>query len=108
MNRSRDYYRKQRSKKIRKRSRLISDLSNRTIQEDIVLGKLTDGSFGFLSCGTSKKTNSRKGHASYRHKGTYANQHKKHDAIRIDDMNYQLKEYDKGEKYEMNKGDTEF
>ena len=95
MNRNRGYYRKQRYKKIKKRLKLISILERNNSSKTIVSGKLADGGFGFLSWGTSIKYNRKKGHSSYRHKSAYgkANSYKKHDAIQIEDMNYQLEEY---------------
>lgn len=95
MNRDRAYYRKQRKKVIKKRLRLYkSKESFRSIQ-DIVQGKLSRGNSGYLSLGKNKKTNSKKGHASYRHKGAYGKnmQYKKHDQTQLDDMKIQIDEY---------------
>jgi thioredoxin-related protein len=48
----------------------------------------------YANGGCAKKTKSRKGHQTYRHKGTYgkAVNYSKHDQQQVDDMNYQERE----------------
>lgn len=86
--RNRGYFRQMRLSKIRKRKEKIKAVGESRIAED---GYLAKGHSGCLSLGKNTKTNTRKGHASYRHKGAYgeANKYTKHDQQQIDAMNYE-------------------
>lgn len=103
--RDRGYYRFQRNRKVKQRIRLAHDIMNNCIvcgkpliecmMQDKKEGLLHKGNSGYLSDGRHIKTNARKGHSAYRHKGSYgkANFYSHHDQIQIDSMNYQLLEY---------------
>ena len=120
MKRDRAYLRKQRRRKINQRKEMIKNTENDFFKEYYVVpymedsenknhktdlhlesvygdkdGYLSKSHHGMLGMGgTTKKTNSRKGHASYRHKGTYgkADQYTTHDQRQIDAMEQDLKE----------------
>ena len=58
---------------------------------------LAKGHNGLLGRGgTAVKTNTRKGHASYRHKGAYgpADNYSKHDKQQVEDGSQQIKEWE--------------
>lgn len=105
MNRSRNYYRIQRKLHIQKRSRLAHDIMSNCVvcgkpliecmMKDKKEGLLHKGNSGYLSDGRHKKTNSRKGHSNYRHKGTYGkDKYWSHsDQQKIDSMDSQISEY---------------
>ena len=111
MERDRAYLRKQRKRKIKQRKKLIEDLDHNwyispelragSKRDEVTSGEkdgyLATGGNGFIgSMGTHKKTNTRKGHASYRHSGDYgkADQYTTHDQRQIDAMEHDLKELD--------------
>lgn len=91
--RNRGYLREQRLKSIKKRRRLIKGqkYSGRYLGEwidepEFKSGVLAKGHNGLLGRGgTAVKTNTRKGHASYRHKGAYgpADNYSKHDKQQV-------------------------
>lgn len=110
-NRSRDYNRKQKYKKIRQRLKKIKDLYGvigcyTRIKENIEEfepGKLAKSHCGYLgSGGCNQKTKIKNGHCPYRCKGSYgkAIQYNKHDKQQVQDMNQQIKDYNNGENYE--------
>lgn len=120
MERGRAYLRKQRRRKIKQRKEMIKNTENDFFKEKYVVpyledpeeknhktdlhldsvygdkdGYLSKSHHGMLGMGgTAKKTNSRKGHASYRHKGTYgkADEYSPHDLKQIESMEQDLKE----------------
>lgn len=86
--RNRGYLRKQRLRNIERRKKLISQRElmyhgYKTLNDpDFKDGILHKGHSGRLGMGgTAVKTNTRKGHASYRHKGAYgpADNYSRHD-----------------------------
>lgn len=103
--RDRGYYRKQRIKSIKKRRRLIKNQKydgtyyGKWIDEpEFKSGILSKGHNGWLGrAGTAEKTNTRKGHASYRHKGAYGpgDNYKRHDKQQVIDCKQQEKEWRK-------------
>lgn len=103
--RNRGYLREQRLKSIKKRRRLIKGqkYSGRYLGEwidepEFKSGVLAKGHNGLLGRGgTAVKTNTRKGHASYRHKGAYgpADNYSKHDKQQVEDGSQQIKEWEK-------------
>lgn len=104
--RDRGYYREQRIRNINKRKNKIKHNTPpwwrwKTVEDDdFVPGKIHKGHYGYLgSGGTNVKTNTRKGHASYRHKGAYgkADNYKRHDYQQVERMNIEEDEYKKGE-----------
>lgn len=90
--------------KIKKRRRLIKDQKysgwylGKWIDElEFKSGILAKGHNGLLGRGgTAVKTNTRKGHASYRHKGAYgpADNYSKHDKQQVEDGAQQIKEWE--------------
>lgn len=102
--RNRGYLREQRLKSIKKRRRLIKGqkYSGRYLGEwidepEFKSGILAKGHNGLLGRGgTAVKTNTRKGHASYRHKGAYgpADNYSKHDKQQVEDGVQQIKEWE--------------
>lgn len=100
----RGYLRKQRWRKIQNRIKVIKQLHPTwsyvpALNENTPVGKFAKGHYGFLGHGgTNTKTNTRKGHASYRHKGAYgrAVQYKPHDKRQVIDMDQQVNEIKKG------------
>ena len=103
--RDRGYYRKQRIKSIKKRRRLIKDQKytgsycGECIDEpEFESGTLAKGHNGWLgNGGKAEKTNTRKGHASYRHKGAYGpgDNYKRHDKQQVIDCKQQEIEWGK-------------
>lgn len=100
--RSRGYFRKQRLRNIERRKNLISEHEavhylNKTLEDpDFKVGTLHKGHNGHLGMGgRAVKTNTRKGHSTYRHKGAYgpANNYKKHDRRQIEDGKQQIKDW---------------
>lgn len=109
--RNRGYLRAQRLKSIKKRRRLIKDqkysgwyLGEWINEPEFKSGTLAKGHNGWLGRGgTEVKTNTRKGHASYRHKGAYgpADNYSRHDKQQVEDGAQQIKEWEnKNEKRE--------
>ena len=102
--RKRGYLREQRLKSIKKRRRLIKGqkYSGRYLGEwidepEFKSGILAKGHNGLLGRGgTAVKTNTRKGHASYRHKGAYgpADNYSRHDKQQVEDGAQQIKEWE--------------
>lgn len=103
--RNRGYLREQRLKSIKKRRRLIKDqkkysgwyLGECIDELEFKSGILAKGHNGWLGRGgTAVKTNTRKGHASYRHKGAYglADNYSKHDKQQVEDGVQQIKEWE--------------
>lgn len=100
--RNQGYFREQRLRSIEKRRRLIKNQKysgaylGRWIDEpEFKSGILSKGHNGLLGRGgTAVKTNTRKGHASYRHKGAYglANNYSRHDKQQVEDGVQQIKE----------------
>lgn len=105
MNRDRSYYRMQRNRKIAQRNKLAHDIMGNCIvcgkpliecmMKDKKTGLLHKGNSGYLSDGRHVKTNSRKGHSTYRHKGAYGkDMYWSHsDQQKIDSMESQISEY---------------
>ena len=105
--RNRGYLRKQRLRNIERRKKLISQRElmyhgYKTLNDpDFKEGMLHKGHSGRLGMGgTAVKTNTRKGHASYRHKGAYgpADNYSRHDKQQVEDGAQQIKEWEKGYK----------
>ena len=100
--RNQGYFREQRLRSIEKRRRLIKNqkYSGRYLGEwidepEFKSGILSKGHNGLLGRGgTAVKTNTRKGHASYRHKGAYGptNNYSRHDKQQVEDGVQQIKE----------------
>ena len=92
--RKRGYLREQRLKSIKKRRRLIKGQID---EPEFKSGILAEGHNGLLGRGgTAVKTNTRKGHASYRHKGAYgpADNYSRHDKQQVEDGAQQIKEWE--------------
>ena len=92
--RNRGYLRKQRLRNIERRKKLISQRElmyhgYKTLNDpDFKEGMLHKGHSGRLGMGgTAVKTNTRKGHASYRHKGAYGpvDNYSRHDKQQVED-----------------------
>jgi hypothetical protein len=120
MERDRAYLRKQRRRKIKQRKEMIKNTENDFFKEHYVVpymedsenknhktdlhldsvygdkdGYLSKSHHGMLGMGgRARKTNTRKGHASYRHKGSYgkADEYSPHDQKQIDAMEHDMKE----------------
>ena len=101
--RNRGYLRKQRLRNIERRKKLISQRElmyhgYKTLNDpDFIEGMLHKGHSGRLGMGgTAVKTNTRKGHASYRHKGAYgpADNYSRHDKQQVEDGAQQIKEWE--------------
>ena len=101
--RNRGYLRKQRLLNIERRKKLISQRElmyhgYKTLNDpDFKEGMLHKGHSGRLGMGgTAVKTNTRKGHASYRHKGAYgqADNYSRHDKQQVEDGAQQIKEWE--------------
>lgn len=100
--RSRGYFRAQRLKSIERRKDIIKHKGS-SIEPFEPLddpnfkpGILAKGHNGYCgNAGRSIKTNRRKGHSSYRHKGAYGpgDNYKKHDKQQVVDGKQQLKEW---------------
>lgn len=110
--RDRGYLRHVKEKKIKKRKQMVKNscpnwafLIKQTIEtkrkykfDEAIFGNkeglLSKEGYGFINGGSSVKTNTRKGHAGYRHKGDYgkANNYKKHDQQQIDKFMFDLDE----------------
>lgn len=101
--RNQGYFREQRLRSIEKRRRLIKNqkysgayLGEWINEPEFKSGILSKGHNGWLGRGgTAVKTNTRKGHASYRHKGAYGpvNNYSRHDKQQVVDGKQQLKEW---------------
>lgn len=96
--RDRGYLRQVRLGKIKERKRMSKEMTGyfnpfgiiEAVDEEHKDGYLAKGHNGYLSLGHKKKTNTRKGHASYRHKGAYgkADNYTKHDKKQIEAMEW--------------------
>lgn len=102
--RDRGYYRKQRIRSIERRKNIIKQNGSciRPFQPlddpNFEQGTLAKGHNGYCGkAGTAVKTNTRKGHASYRHKGAYGpgDNYKRHDKQQVIDCKQQEKEWRK-------------
>ena len=100
--RSRGYFRKQRLRNIERRKNLISECEAvrylKTLEDpDFKEGTLHKGHNGHLGMGgKAVKTNTRKGHSTYRHKGAYgpADNYSRHDKQQVEDGAQQIKEWE--------------
>ena len=101
--RNRGYYRERRLKSIERRKEIIRQngssirpfepLNDPNFKE----GTLAKGHNGYCgNAGKAVKTNRRKGHTSYRHKGAYgpANNYSRHDKQQVEDGVQQIKEWE--------------
>ena len=105
MNRDKGYYRRQRIRSIHRRVSLAKSIQGECIVcgkpllecmlRDKKEGLLHKGNSGYLTDGRKVKTNRRKGHSAYRHKGAYGvgMYYSRHDRTQLDNMDYQMKEY---------------
>lgn len=100
MNRDREYNRMMREKKAEERYQKMRNIEptwSLAPYEDTpkLRGQLSNGNNGYLSGGRNVKTNTRKGHASYRHKGAYGpeNNYSVHDGTQVEDMRQQVEEW---------------
>ena len=88
--------RRRRTKKIKQRSNLMKALNMWLDKDEFYYGKLSNNNEmnAVMSRGKSVKTNTRKSHSNYRHRGGYgpANNYNPRDARQIEDMNDQIKE----------------
>ena len=84
-----------RKKKIKQRSNLLGALEW-WLDKDYCYSKLANNNEmnAIMSRGTSTKTNTRKSHSNYRHKGGFgpANNYAPKDTRQLNDMNDQMKE----------------
>ena len=87
--------RNNREKKIKQRSNLLAAFEL-WLDKDQDYNKLANNNEmnAVISKGKRAKTNTRKSHSNYRHKGGYgpANNYVPKDARQLDDINYQLKD----------------
>ena len=85
-----------RSKKIKQRSTLLEAFAWWLDKDHYDYGKLANNNEmnAIMSRGCSKKTNTRKSHSNYRHKGGYgsATNYSQRDAKQVADMNDQIKD----------------
>ena len=108
MDRGRGYTHKVRRNKIKRRRQMIWRLWSphyiysslkKSKFHDAVYGRrgglLAKDDYGYIRGQLPVKTNSRKGHASYRHKGAYgrADNYRRSDQIQVDDMRQQINEF---------------
>lgn len=88
--------RRRRTKKIKQRSNLMKALNRWLDKDEFYYGKLANNNEmnAVMSRGISKKTNTRKSHSNYRHKGGYgsANSYSPRDAKQIEDSEFQIKD----------------
>lgn len=101
--RNQGYFREQRLRNIKRRWNIIKQKGS-SIEPFEPLddpnfepGTLAKGHNGYCGkAGTAVKTNTRKRHASYRHKGAYgpANNYSRHDKQQVEDRVQQIKEWE--------------
>lgn len=85
-----------RNKKIKRRSNLLEALTWWLDKDEFYYGKLSNNNEmnAFMGKSRRAKTNTRKSHSNYRHKGGYgpANNYSPRDARQIEDMDEQIKD----------------
>ena len=88
--------RRRRTKKIKQRSNLIKALNRWLDKDEFYYGKLANNNEmnAVMSRGKSVKTNTRKSHSNYRHKGGYgsSNNYSPRDAKQVEDMDEQVRD----------------